>query len=142
MPSTTPEPLPRVANVRLRGDTERLAARAYWPGRAVRAPPALVVYLHTADPGRTPERLCARAGVVVLAVRLGSDPAEGDAFAAVAWAAGHADELDADPTRVFVTGAPATEVVELVRASGWPHVTELPGDGPEQLVIEIRRRTA
>ena len=140
MQSTTPEPRPRVANVRLRGGTERLHARAYWPDHSGRAPPALVVYLHTADAGTTPARLCERAGVVVLAVRLGSDRAREDAIAAVRWAADHAGELDADPARVLVAGASAAEVAERVSGSGWPHVTELPGDGPDQLVSELAKR--
>ena len=140
MTSTTPEPLPRVANVRLRGSTGRLPARAYWPDHSGRAPPALVVYLHTADAGTTTARLCERAGVVVLAVRLGSDLARPDAIAAVRWAADHAEELDADPARVLVAGTSAAEVTERVRGSGWPHVTELPGDGPEQLVSELAKR--
>src|SRR5437868_4974497 len=90
MPTTTPEPQPRVANVRLRGETGRLAARAHWPGPGVRAPPALVVYLHAADAGTTPARLCEQAGVVVLAVRLDSDLPPRDGMAAVRWAADHA----------------------------------------------------
>lgn len=142
MPSTTPGPLPRVANLRLRGGADRLPARAYWPDHSGRAPPALVVFLHVADAGTTPVVLCERAGVVVLAVRHRPDPdqARQDSITAVRWAADHAEELDADPTRVFVAGTSAAEVAEQVSTSGWPGVRELPGDDAEQLVSELAKR--
>jgi acetyl esterase/lipase len=142
MPKTTPEPRPRVANLRLRGTAGRLPATAYWPWHLGRDPPALVVLLHAADAGTTPASLCERAGVVVLAVRHRPDPDQAmqDSIAAVRWAADHAGELDADPARVLVAGTSAAEVAEQVRKSGWPHVTELPGDDPEQLVSELAKR--
>ncbi len=128
MPPTTPEPLPRVADVRLRGGV----GRAYWPADRGRSPPALVVYLHTAAARGVPRRLCAEAGVVVLAIRVGST---GNAVRAVRWVADHAAELDADPGRVLVAGVAAGEVIRQVR-----DVHELAGTDAEELAAELANK--
>jgi acetyl esterase len=131
MPPPNPQPPPRVADVRLRGGV----GRAYWPAESSRSPP-LVVLLHTAPAGEAPERLCAEAGVVVLALRPASPQ---KVIELVRWVAAHAHELDADPDRVLVAGEAADAVVAQVRASGVT-VTGLAGAAAGELVDELTKK--
>lgn len=111
----------RVADLQLRGSSGWLRPRLHWPVPPVGAAALLVAF---GVPGATCSSLCARTGVVVLAVDLvGLD----DATSVLGWAADHARELDADPGALLVAGAgPGTalarDVTRRARESGWPPV--------------------
>lgn len=126
--------------LRGRGRAGRLTGRAYWP-RPTRPAgvPALLVFLHsdTVDAGPICGDLCVRAGVVVLAVSGHPALALPDAGAALAWAADHAHELDADPARLFVAGDLAGAAARQAVRDGWPPVRELSGDDPDRMVTEL-----
>jgi acetyl esterase len=125
-PATTgpPSAMPRyvvqrVADVQLRGPGGPLRARGYWPPRASSEPvPPLVVFFHaggfvpvSASSADTLSRaVCSLAGVVVVSGAYRPTPdsrypaAVQDAIATTEWAADHATDLGADPTRLVVAG--------------------------------------
>jgi acetyl esterase/lipase len=139
-------PVPRVADLQLRGSTSRLATRVYWPapcpdgaaGHVRRT--ALLVLVDGVGDAAGPEpdhadalarNLCTAVGVVVLALAhpLGADRAAAlrDAGTALGWAADHAAELGADPRRLIVAGAGsgaelAAAVAREAHEQGWPEI--------------------
>jgi acetyl esterase len=136
-----PAPVPRVADVRLRGPEGRVRGRVHWPvaGDAV---PALVVLCTGPGPGGATlllagDAVAARLDAVVLAV---APATAAEASVAVTWAADHAAELGADATRLALVGAAGgtglvLRVVAQARRDGWPPVAGvalLPGTvGPD-----------
>ena len=136
-----PESPIRTADLRLRGAAGRVRARVCWPpstGGRQPAPPLLVFLRGVRNTDPTCRDLCVQVGVVVLSANV---TAIQDAIVVAEWACGHAGELDADPTRVFLAG---TEVVAGVarhtEEHGWPTVTVLTGtDVASALVDELNR---
>lgn len=112
----------RVAEMRLRIPSGWLPLRVYWP-RTADIRTALLVDLPGgagADDVRCRE-LCESTGSVVLCP---TGPASVEAgLAVLGWAAEHATELDADPTRLHVTGDLADAVLTRATADGWPPAT-------------------
>ncbi len=113
------DPHRRDATLQLRGAPSHVT----WPP-ATSGPPALAVLLAAdeleADPLR--RALAVRARCVVLSV---DDPSAGPEVAA--WAADHAAELGADPTRLIVAGHRdgarlAVAVALQARDDGWPRL--------------------
>jgi hypothetical protein len=107
VPEQRDRPPRRVADVRLR----ETSARLYWPA-GPRTPPMLVEFGPSAGPW---------PGALVLATQaLDIEPA----LRVVEWAADHAAELGADPSRVLLAGSP--ELLAAVHAAardrGWPPV--------------------
>jgi acetyl esterase/lipase len=123
-------PIPRTAELRLRGRTGAVHARVAWPAPAEVAPALVVLF---ADQARSAGLLARSAGVVVLtaAIRpaafdLAATPLD-DASAVLGWAADHAGELDADPDRLLVAGegagaALAAAVTLHARDEWWPAI--------------------
>jgi acetyl esterase/lipase len=148
-PSLPPSRPARVADVQLRGRAGPLRARAFWPAPAstltpTGRPPLLVLFPRSTGTGGGVDDgtdgtdglgrgLCARAGLVVLAVRY-RPPSPGsvgaaleDATTATQWAADHAAELGADPRRLLVAGEGAgadlaATVARQARDEGWPRI--------------------
>jgi acetyl esterase len=125
-----PMPIPRGAELRLRGRTGAVHASVAWPAPA-EIPPAIVVFF--ADPARPAGLLTRPAGVVVLTVAIRPAPLDltatpfDDASAVLGWAADHAGELDADPDRLLVAGegagaALAAAVTLHARDEWWPAI--------------------
>jgi len=117
----------RVAELHLRGAAGPLPALVLWPD-VPRRPGLLVLYPDAVagPPDDRPAReLCARDGVLVLALRRA--PGLREALAAVEWAAEHGFELGGDPGRLAVAGvdagtATAAAVAAHAHAQGWPPV--------------------
>ena len=122
------EPAPvahHTAEVALRGPAPRRRARVHWPAPADHAPTLVILFADPPprEPGDTLVRqLVEDCGAVVLEA-VAAHAVE--AHAIVAWAADHAAELGADPSRLILVGegagaAPAERVAELALDEGWP----------------------
>jgi acetyl esterase len=122
----------RIADLQLRGSTSPLPVRVYWPGQAASQPVPLLVFCMAGDGAGWPAEATCRSlsesdGLLVLAV---SCPAGAqDGMTVLEWAAEHAAELGADPSRLFVAGlgggsAVAAAVASQARAARWPAVDE------------------
>ena len=124
----------RIADVALRHLAPGGRARVHWPVPCADPTVAALVVLFSPDDDLVGELL--DLGAVVLTV---SATHAVEAHAAVSWAADHAGELGADPTRIAVVGdragaALAERVGELAVDEGWPplrHVALIwPHDDP------------
>ncbi|HMG42725.1 MAG TPA: alpha/beta hydrolase fold domain-containing protein [Acidimicrobiales bacterium] len=131
-------PVPRIADMQLRGRAAPLATRVYWPAPCPSpgARPALMVLFPGGDADQADalsRGLCSYAGLVVLTLlgRPGASDADAaalrDACTALDWAADHAVELGADPGRLIVAGwetgaRPAAAVALHARDQGWPPI--------------------
>jgi acetyl esterase len=128
----------RIADLTLRGAEGRMRARVTWPACAGPTAPAALVFFpqgwfhgggDVAD--LVGAGLCTTAAIVLILVHwrwsTGYDAAVRDAASAIEWVADHADELDADPQRLFVGGegdaaAVVADVVRDARQHGWPSI--------------------
>ncbi|HUO37138.1 MAG TPA: alpha/beta hydrolase [Mycobacterium sp.] len=123
------------------GDGHRIALRIYWPPGQQDGPVPIIVFFHgggfalgdleTHDALSRGHALGAGAVVVSVEYRLAPEhpypAAVEDAWAATRWAAEHAAELGADPTRLAVAGDSAggnlaAVVTQLARDAGGPPI--------------------
>ncbi len=117
------------AGLSLRARRSFVRPRVSWPADARDGRPMAVV-LAEADWGMdVADALCAEAGFVVLAL-------ETDAFdiatITVDWAADHAGQLGADPSRLLVAGGRLAASVALhARDEGWPPLSRQVLFGPD-----------
>ena len=116
---TDPEAVGKVADLQIDGAEGKIPARVYTPKGT--GPFPLIVYFHgggwviaTIDTYDASARALANgAEAVLLSVEYRKAPenkfpaAHNDAFAAYQWALAHAQELNADPTRIAVAGESA-----------------------------------
>jgi acetyl esterase len=131
----------RIADLTLRGAEGRMRARVSWPACAGPTAPAAMVFFpqswfHGGGGGGDVAELvgagiCTTAAIVLILVHwrwsAGYDAAVRDAASAIEWVGDHADELDADPRRLFVGGegdaaAVVADVVRDARRTGWPPI--------------------
>jgi acetyl esterase len=120
----------RIADLQLRGSTSPLPVRVYWPGQAASRPAPLLVFCTVGDGAGPPaeatcQSLSESGGLLVLAVSCPAGAQDGTTV--LEWAAEHAAELGADPSRLFVAGlgagaAVAAAVAAHARAARWPAV--------------------
>jgi acetyl esterase/lipase len=136
----TKTPVARVEDrlIPTEGETQVLV-RIYWPENSTAALPPIVVFYHgggwatgcveTHD--EASRNICSHVGAVVVSVDYRLAPenpypaAVTDSFAALAWVADHASELQADPARIAVAGSSAggnlaAVVAQLAREAGGP----------------------
>jgi len=134
----TPPTAPHTAAVQLRGGDGPIWASLYSPPSATPGtanPPLLVFFPSDSDTGEIDalcRQICLRRGLVILARSMSTEYEQAltTAREMVGWAADHADELEADPDRLFVAGTGvgadlATDVIRLAAEEGWPVLTLL-----------------
>ncbi len=137
----------RIADLQLRGSTSPLPVRVYWPGQVASQPVPLLVFCMVGDGAGPPAEATCRSlsedpGLVVLAVSCLAGAQDGTTV--LEWAAEHAAELGADPSRLFVAGqgaggAVAATVASQARAARWPAVMLATGRSDADLSEAVRR---